>query len=891
MASSGGIKAGKAFVFIEAVDKTKMVLNRVNARFKQFGERMGAMGKSFLTKGLASLVPVALSMKVFANFDDAMKKVEARAAGTAGEMQALRDQAKMLGRTTSNTATQIGELQAKLGQKGFDRSQILLMTADIRNLARAAGEGGESDTTVAADLVSGTLRAFQLGADQAGRVADVFTTAVNNSNFSMEGLLDAMAKGGPLASSYNMSIEETVASLASMTNLNIKASEAGTAFNSFLARFSKEQFTTTFNKKLKALNGNMVRFTDEAGNLRKPLDLLKEIGEATASLGSGTRGDVMSELFGVKQFGKGVGGAAGAIDAQKLLKKLVNESGGEAERVAALMDSGIGGSFRRVMSAVEGVAISIGESLAPAMMELSKIIEANLGVVVEWIEKNKGIIITAVAVAAGVVGIGAALIVLGAAISLASFGMSALMATFGVMASILGLIFSPIGLIVIALSGLIAMVIKVRGTIDNAFTGLANDIAGWFGGMAEEISAVFGGIMEALELGDSQAAWEIGIAGLTIVWMGFVDTIMDAWEGFIDFFATNFEGAINTIITAWKMAEKAITNGIIEIARKEGILGDALDVILGIDVSEVEAEANRNENQRIAANKADQARIPEIEDRIKRKKTDLTGAIGGLGEGVDKKAVFDFLAKNAESFNQSGQFGFDARGGPNAGKGDAFPQREGVEGLLGGKKQALAGLEGLGVTDPETAKNLKDLAADIAGQGNLIRSFEGFDLTFRNAMDEGIAQMNEDFDKGIEDAASGKTLEDFRAGLKKSNEERKKEITDRKAALKAQLADIHAKAEAAKAAREGEAAEDKAKKEQEDKDKKAANQLAGPQGVAPSLLKGLEKGSIEAAQQFQKNKAQGMDGKQLKEAIEANVHLQAIDANLKDAAVINLNLV
>ena len=313
MASTAGVRAGKAFVLIEAVDKTSFILRRISAKMKAFGSKMTAMGRSMMTSGIFAAAPIAMATKRFASFDDAMRRVEARSGATAGEMKTLTDQAKELGRTTSFTAVQVADLQAKLAQKGFKPKQIGDMTGAVMNLARAAGSGEEGDTTVAADLVSGTLKAFQMGADQAGRVSDIFTAAVNGSNFSLEGLMDGMAKAGPLASSFGLSVEETAATLASMTNLNITAAEAGTAFQSFLARMSKEEFTGSFNKQLEQLTGQTISFRDAEGNLRKPLEVFADLQKATANLGTAERGDLLSILFGVRQFGKATGGMAGQL--------------------------------------------------------------------------------------------------------------------------------------------------------------------------------------------------------------------------------------------------------------------------------------------------------------------------------------------------------------------------------------------------------------------------------------------------------------------------------------------------------------------------------------------------------------------------------------------------
>jgi len=57
------------------------------------------------------------------------------------------------------------------------------------------------------------------------------------------------------------------------------------------------------------------------------------------------------------------------------------------------MDAGIGGSFRKLMSAAEGVALAIGDALAPTLKTIATFVTENLGVWTEWIEQNKGIIL------------------------------------------------------------------------------------------------------------------------------------------------------------------------------------------------------------------------------------------------------------------------------------------------------------------------------------------------------------------------------------------------------------------------------------------------------------------------------------------------------------------
>lgn len=603
-ASTGGIKAGRAFVLIEAVDKTSMVLRRVSAKMRGFADRMTSLGRSMMTKGLAALTPAALSVRTFANFDDAMRKVEARSGATAAEIKNLRDQAKELGRTTSFTASQVGELQAKLAQKGFNPKQIQDMTASVMNLARAAGEGEEGDTTLSADLISGTIKAFGKEAKDAEDIANIFTMAVNNSNFSLEGLMDGMAKAGPLAASFGMEIDETAATLASMTNLNISASEAGTALQSFLARMSKEEFTSSFNKGLEELTGKTVKFRDAENNLRKPLEVFAELQDATKNLGTAERGDLLSILFGVRQFGKATGGMGGAVDAMELLSKLQKRTGTEAEDTAKKMDAGLGGAFRKAMSAVEGLAISIGEALSPALTGIVENLTEWLGTATEWVNKNRGLVTTVVAVVAGVVALGAGLMVAGFAVAALSVAFGGLATAIGVVKALfiglVGIVTSPFTLIAVAIVAVIALLWKFSDAFRELFGGLGKWLREKFGAMADTVQTAFAGIVSAVAQGDLATAWAIIVDGATLVWLQFVDTLAEAWNNFARFFVETWVGVTSKFKELWFNAQMKIANGILDLAAQEGLLGDMLDMVIGVDVSAERKRSIELERQRLA---------------------------------------------------------------------------------------------------------------------------------------------------------------------------------------------------------------------------------------------------------------------------------------------------
>ena len=148
-------------------------------------------------------------------------------------------QAKMLGRTTVFTARQIAGLQSVLAQRGFNRTQIGQMTGPIAALARAGGTGNRGqDILVAADVVSNIMRAMQLEFTKTGHVADVLTAAVNESNFTLQDLMNSMQLSAPVAAQYGMSLEELVATLGAMRNLGIDPGIAGTGLRNLFLKAS-----------------------------------------------------------------------------------------------------------------------------------------------------------------------------------------------------------------------------------------------------------------------------------------------------------------------------------------------------------------------------------------------------------------------------------------------------------------------------------------------------------------------------------------------------------------------------------------------------------------------------------------------------------------------------
>lgn len=551
--SYGGITAGKAFVVIEALDKTQQGLINIEKRLQQWGSNVQNIGVDMASKGAAMLLPIGLSLKEFISFDDAMKKVEARAEGTASEMVTLIELAKRLGMETAFTSEDMGRLMAALAQKGFNRADIANMTEPIMLLARAAGEGKDLmlDSAQAASLVSGTLRAYKLEASDAARVSDLMAATVNSSNYSLEELIVSLQYAAPAAAEFGQSMETTLASLAAMRDLNIDSSIAGTAFRNMFTYMSQSKERDKFNETLKRLTGNTIEFIDAFDNLNSVPDILMSMERAMSGLGTAQRSDMLSEMFGTRAAVPALALGKAAETFQKTMNTL-GASSNYALEASKKMESGLGGAWREFQSAVESVRLAVGEALNQALIPLVDLLNAGIRVVSRFVERHKFLVGVVTTAATIFFLFGASLILTGMLVKTLAFSISGLAIVFGLAkwavvgfalafgvlkGMILGFVlaFATVeGVVALILGSLVIAILYVTGALDwmlkkglEVFTVWKLLFTEWYG----LISSILGAIADGIMNGNYQKAWEVSWLGMRYVFEKFKDFVLTGWAG------------------------------------------------------------------------------------------------------------------------------------------------------------------------------------------------------------------------------------------------------------------------------------------------------------------------------------------------------------------------
>ena len=196
----------------------------------------GTLKASFIAATATMAAFGAATAKVGSDFQHSITLVKTLSKDGVDNFQALSDEARRLGATTEFSARQSAEAMTNFARAGMNAREIIAATGPALMMAGGAGES----MSLATMSMAASLKQFSLDASESGHVADVFTVALKNSLFNLQGLNDAMKYAGPAGAAFGLTIEETTAAVAQFRNMGLDASMAGTAFRMSMVALAKQ---------------------------------------------------------------------------------------------------------------------------------------------------------------------------------------------------------------------------------------------------------------------------------------------------------------------------------------------------------------------------------------------------------------------------------------------------------------------------------------------------------------------------------------------------------------------------------------------------------------------------------------------------------------------------
>ncbi|WP_273522380.1 phage tail tape measure protein, partial [Rhodosalinus sediminis] len=313
-----------------------------------------ALGKIALaaTAALGALASVGSTLRVLRAFEGAMSRVEAITGATASELEAMRAISMELGRTTEFTAAQAADGLRFLGMAGFEAREAVAALPAVLDLATASA----MDLGRTADIASNIMSGFQIEAANAGKVADILARASTSANTTVEELGQAMAYAAPVAEAMGISVEETAAAVGTLSDAGIKGSRAGTSLRRVFTQLVR--VTPQAEKALSEMGLTIAQVNPETNELTTIIQRLADAG-ITASQA-------------MTIFGEEGGPAILALTSQsgelKDLTDTIEAAEGAAREMAETMRDNLGGDLKALGSALQGLAIAIGDAGLTALL-------------------------------------------------------------------------------------------------------------------------------------------------------------------------------------------------------------------------------------------------------------------------------------------------------------------------------------------------------------------------------------------------------------------------------------------------------------------------------------------------------------------------------------------
>lgn len=517
---------------------------------KKVGEGISSIGKK-LTMGLT--LPIAgigvASAKTAMDFEAGMNEVSAITGATGNDLNELEKQAKQLGATTKFSAREAAEGMKYFGMAGYDTNQIMSALPATLNLAAAGG----TDLGMACDIVSDAMTGLGMSANETAKFADIMAATITNSNTSIELMGETLKYIAPVAGSLGIEMDDLSVAIGLMGNAGLKGSNAGTALRAGLTNLVKP--TKEMKNAMEKYGVELVKNADGSVDLMGTMQNLRTV---LGELDETTQAQALATIFG-KEAMSGWSSIVNASegDFNKLTEAIAN-SDGTAQSMADTMMQGAKGALTEMKSALEGVAITIGERLTPFIEMLAD----GVSKLCTWFQSLSPATQTVIMVMAGLLALlGPLLILIGSGISLfanlsivaGALGVS-VGALVGAFASVVGIVAGVVG----AIAGFIAIVVNAyktnetfRKNVDTVFNNIKSIISNVMSAIGSIISAAMSLI---------SAIWNNGLKQILNIVLNILSSILSLFTSRLNSISNIVKTSISLITSIFRGDFKSVEN-------------------------------------------------------------------------------------------------------------------------------------------------------------------------------------------------------------------------------------------------------------------------------------------------------------------------------------------
>ena len=353
----------------KSMKKVAAVLGWVDKKIKKVIKRLTQL----------SIALGTVSLKAFANFETAMRRATSVSEATEQQFQRMSEMAIVQSERLNISATKAADAFYFLGSAGLEITQQMNAYIPVATLARAATiEMGQ-----AAEILVDTMKGFGIAFTESERVTDVLSKAVISSNMNYEQLGQTLSMVSGVAALTNNTLEETAAVIATMANVGIKGTRAGTSLRRALLNLAAP--LSSIRQELEKWD---VAVFDANGKMKPFIQLVGELSDKLKDASEEERNMAFRVIFGARAIAGQIAIFNRGADSLNQFTKELENSGGTAQRIADKQMKSFGNQIGIIWQKIKNLTRIIGEALAPGMERLAKVTGKMIDMLKEWGNKH-----------------------------------------------------------------------------------------------------------------------------------------------------------------------------------------------------------------------------------------------------------------------------------------------------------------------------------------------------------------------------------------------------------------------------------------------------------------------------------------------------------------------
>ena len=439
-ANSTGILSEKTTETEKNLDEAAEAARKASEEVEKFGDKSEETGKQSEEsskkgrdgikelQGVLASAGIAATLNEIKNgfFDcsEAAAQFETSTAMVATIADTSQKSLSSISKEVRTYSNETGEAASDMAEATYQAISASVNTADAAAFAGTATKlavGGFTSATTAVDVLTTAINSYGLAASDATQLSDYLITTQNLGKTSVDQLAQSVGKVIPLASAYNVQMDNLSSAYAVLTANGIATAESGTYLKSMLSELG-DTGSDVSEVLLNSTGKTFAQLMEQGYSLGDVMSMLGDAvdGDSTAfnALWSSTEAGIGAlSLFN-----------AGADKYNSVLDSM-RTSAGATEKAYSTMADTTDKSKQRMENAFNNLKISVGDVLNPALTQVYEGFTGVFAGMSDFVYEYPAVVAAISAIAVGVGGFTGALAAYNLATTAAKFVTEAFTAT------------------------------------------------------------------------------------------------------------------------------------------------------------------------------------------------------------------------------------------------------------------------------------------------------------------------------------------------------------------------------------------------------------------------------------------------------------------------------